>query len=77
MASLSDVSGDRVDFEKLSTAERIRVLQDLWDEIAADSDAVPLTDAQRAELDRRLEEHRANPADGAEWSEVKARLRSR
>jgi putative addiction module component (TIGR02574 family) len=32
----------------------------------------PLTEAQKAELDRRLAEHLANPEDGVPWSEVKA-----
>jgi putative addiction module component (TIGR02574 family) len=76
MASLSSVS-DRANFDQLSTAERIRVLQDLWDEIATDPVAVVLTEAQRAELEQRLEDHRVNPGACEDWSEVKARLISR
>jgi putative addiction module component (TIGR02574 family) len=41
------------ELRKLSVAERIQLVEDLWDSIAADSD-LPLTDAQKAELDRRL-----------------------
>ncbi len=77
MATLSSVSRDLAAFDQLSTAERIRLLQDLWDEIAADPDAVPVTEAQRAELDRRLEAHRANPDACVDWADAKARLRSR
>jgi hypothetical protein len=36
--------------------------------------AVPLTPAQEAELDRRLEAHRQSPQEGASWEEVKARI---
>jgi putative addiction module component (TIGR02574 family) len=64
-------------FDQLSAAERIRLLQDLWDEIAADPEGVPVTDAQRLELDRRLQDHRANPDASVEWAEVKPRLLSR
>ena len=77
MASLSVVSRDLTGLDQLSTAERIRVLQDLWDEIATDPASVPLTDAQRAELDARVADHRASPEASVDWAEVKARLRSR
>lgn len=39
----------------LSVDQRMRLVEELWDSIAADQDALPLTDEQRAELDRRLE----------------------
>ena len=77
MATLPSVSRDLASFDQLSTAERIRLLQDLWDEIAADPSAVPVTEAQRAELDRRLESHRATPHECVDWADAKDRLRSR
>jgi putative addiction module component (TIGR02574 family) len=40
--------------------------------IAADNAAVPLTDAQRAELQKRIEEDDANPDDVTPWEQVKA-----
>jgi putative addiction module component (TIGR02574 family) len=39
---------------------------------AADCVAVSLTDAQRAELQRRVEEDNANPSDVTHWKEIKA-----
>lgn len=48
--------------------------EDLWDSIAADVDAYPLTDAQKAELDRRLAEHEADPDSAIPWQEVRERL---
>ena len=39
--------------EKLSVEERLVLVEELWDSIA---EATPLTEAQRAELDRRLED---------------------
>jgi putative addiction module component (TIGR02574 family) len=61
------------DILKLSISERIQLVEDIWDSIAA-VEAHPLTDAQRVELDRRLAEAEAHPGVGTAWSEVKARL---
>ena len=62
------------DVLELSVAERIQLAEDIWDTIAKVSDAPKLTDAQRAELDRRLEAHRKNPEAGSPWEVVKARI---
>jgi putative addiction module component (TIGR02574 family) len=59
---------------KLSVSERIQLVEDIWDSIAAEPDAFPLTEEQRAELDRRLADAETNPGVGTPWSEVKARL---
>lgn len=59
---------------KLSVAERIQLVEDLWDSIAADPEALPLTEEQKAELDRRLAEHEADPDSAIPWSEVRERL---
>lgn len=61
----------------LTEAERIQLAQDLWDSIPAGSQALPLSDEQRRELERRLAEHRANPASAIPWDEARARLRER
>lgn len=59
---------------KLSVAERIQLVEDIWDSIAAEADAVPLSDELREELDDRLEDQAANPGVGEPWAQVKARL---
>jgi len=61
----------------LTEAERIQLAQDLWDSIPAGSQALPLSAEQRQELERRLAEHRANPASAIPWDEARARLRER
>lgn len=58
----------------LSVPERISLVEALWDSIAKDTDAVPLTDWQRLELDACLEECRADSDDGETWAEVKAEI---
>jgi putative addiction module component (TIGR02574 family) len=62
---------------KLSPAERILLVEDVWDSLAADPDAFPVSAAQRAELDARLEAHRTNPEAGSTWDEVRGRLQGR
>ena len=66
-----------VDVLELSVAERIQLAEDIWDTIPKTSEAPKLTDAQRAELDRRLEAHQKNPKDGSPWEDVKERILSR
>jgi putative addiction module component (TIGR02574 family) len=45
--------------------------------IAPDRAVVPLTDAQRDELDRRLADHEANPDDVISWAEIRAAANER
>lgn len=59
---------------QLSVAERIQLVEDIWDSIVEMPEAVPLTDEQKVELDRRLESYRANP-EGISWNELKEKLR--
>lgn len=62
---------------KLSLAERLVLVEDIWDSIAAEEPEVELSDAMNRELDRRIAAANANPDAGSSWDEVKARLRSR
>ena len=60
--------------ERLSVEERIALVEEIWDSIA---EATPLTQAQRRELDRRLQDHEANPDDAVSWEVVKASMAAR
>ena len=65
------------DYRALSIAERLQLVEDVWDSIATeqpDASALPLTVAERAELDRRLHTHRKDPAAAMPWTEVRAAL---
>ena len=62
---------------KLSPAERIQLAQDLWDSIPEDSDALPLTEEQRRELERRLAAHEQDPSSAIPHDEVRARFQAR
>jgi putative addiction module component (TIGR02574 family) len=63
--------------DRLGIEERLALVEEIWDSIAADSADVPLTDAQRAELDRRITDYEANPHDVVPWNEVKASITKR
>lgn len=65
------------DVLNLSIEERIRLVEDIWDSIAEVPESVELTEAQRTELDRRIEARQNNPDAGSPWLEVKARVLAR
>lgn len=62
---------------RLSVDERIRLVQDIWDGIAADSEPLPLTDAERSEIARRIAEHERDPSSAIPWEDALATLRER
>jgi putative addiction module component (TIGR02574 family) len=62
------------DIRQLPIPERLQLVEQIWDSIAEDEKQFQLTEAQRAELDRRLAAHEADPGRGSPWNEVKKRL---
>jgi putative addiction module component (TIGR02574 family) len=57
---------------QLSVQDQLELLEKLWEDIA-ERDAIPTpTDAQKAELDKRLADHLADPDDVVSWNDVKA-----
>jgi putative addiction module component (TIGR02574 family) len=54
--------------------ERIRLVEAIWDSIAAAPNALELSDAEREELDRRWEAFERDPSVGSPWSDVRARI---
>jgi putative addiction module component (TIGR02574 family) len=63
--------------DQLSVDDRLLLLEEIWDSIAADPDAVPVTDAHKQDLQERLDAFQENPKAGAPWEEVKTRLRGK
>jgi putative addiction module component (TIGR02574 family) len=60
---------------KLSVSERIQLVEDIWDSIAAEaSETIELSQAQKDELHRRVAAHRADPSTAVPWEQVRARL---
>ena len=62
---------------ELPVAERMRLVEAIWDSISAAPEALPLTQWQREELDRRLSEFEADPDSGSTLEDVFARIRRR
>ncbi len=60
----------------LSPSEKLQLVEDLWDDLAATPESVPVHDWQRQELTRRKANLMENPASGLAWEEVKRRVRA-
>lgn len=58
--------------KSLSSAEKIELVQDLWDSIG--DEQYDLTDDQKIELERRLQDFNENPNTGIPWEDVKKNL---
>ena len=56
---------------QMSVPERLAVIADIWDSIAAEDTALPVSDELGAEFDRRLERHRGNPNEARDWSVIR------
>jgi putative addiction module component (TIGR02574 family) len=65
-----------IDIATLTQEERLRLLEQLWDSLSSTPEAIPLTDAQREELDRRLDELDREGPTGVPVDDVLNRLRS-
>ena len=61
----------------LSAAEKLQLVEDLWDDLAATPSGIPVHDWQKEELARRKTNLTSNPASGLSWEEVKRKTRSR
>lgn len=70
--ALTNASIKTLGIDRLPVEERLILVEEIWDSIAADTAAVPLTDAQRAELQKRIAEDDANPDDVTPWEQVRA-----
>ncbi len=62
------------EIRSLTVEERLVLIDQIWDTIAAQPNSVEVSEAQRAELDRRLARYEASPDEGNSWDDVKARL---
>ena len=68
---------DLAEILKLPVEERLRLVELIWESLAADPSDVPLGDAHRAVIDERLAEHERNPDDVVSRDDVLAEARRR
>ena len=59
---------------ELPASDRVEIAQQIWESIIDRPEAIPLTDAQKAELERRWEAFQKNPEEGESWEKVKRSL---
>ena len=71
---LEPMSQSASDYRSLSIPERLRLVEEIWDSIGEDSESLPLSSEQRAELERRWAEHEADPSTAIPWERVRNEL---
>lgn len=67
----------KMELHNLSIDERLRLVEDIWDSIAADQGVLPLTDEQKAELDQRLDIYELDKNVGRAAAEVIADIKEK
>jgi len=71
------MSSKTVSVFDLSPAEKLQLVEDLWDDLAATPEHVPIHDWQKQELARRKANLQKHPTAGLTWEQVKRKIRSR
>jgi putative addiction module component (TIGR02574 family) len=71
------MSSDGTSVFDLSPSEKLQLVEDLWDDLAATPECVPVHDWQKDELARRKANLLKNPASALSWQEVQRRVRAR
>jgi putative addiction module component (TIGR02574 family) len=64
------------DILQLSISERLQLVEEIWDTIADASEELPLSQAQREEIDRRLEAYEQRTEAGVPWREALDKIRT-
>jgi len=75
-AILTPMARPALQISKLTPAERLHLLEELWESLCDTPEAVPLTEAQRTELDRRLDDLEQDAPTGIPWDDVVRRIRN-
>lgn len=66
-----------VNLDELSPKEKLELLERLWESLTRSPEQVPVTEAQRRELDRRLDELGDGAPDGIPWDRVLREIEGR
>jgi putative addiction module component (TIGR02574 family) len=68
---------DVPEIARLSTPEKILLVEEFWDSIASDEASVPVPQSHREELARRLERYRSHPGDLLSLEDLQGRIERR
>jgi putative addiction module component (TIGR02574 family) len=66
-----------IDIEKLDADQRLQLIERLWDSLEDSALALPLTAAQKRELDSRLDRIDAGDDAGIPWEEIISKIKSK
>lgn len=61
------------EIKNLSVAERISIMEEIWNSL--DKKDLPVTDAQKQEVRKRIETFKAGNSKFFTWEDIKAELR--
>jgi len=75
MQNLPYMAKPNINVSELSPEERLELIEELWDSLSGRPDALALTDAQREELDRRIDEMDRDETLGEPWRDVLKSIR--
>jgi len=62
------------DVSRLPAAQKLQLVGELWDELAAHPSEIPVSSEQIAELDRRMEAYRRDPSQVTTWEAIQERI---
>jgi putative addiction module component (TIGR02574 family) len=65
---------DRLNIGELSIAERLQLVEEVWASIAAEQESLAISEAQREELERRIESYGSSRERGVTWESIRDRL---
>jgi putative addiction module component (TIGR02574 family) len=68
---------DIPEIERLSTPEKILLVEELWDSIASDESRVPVPQSHTKELERRLKRYISHPGDLLSLEELQVKIEKR
>jgi putative addiction module component (TIGR02574 family) len=72
-----DMGRPNIDISDLTMDERLALIEELWDSVAASPGELTFTDEQRTELDRRLDEMDRDDTLGVPWDAAINEIRDR
>ncbi len=71
------MNSNEISIFDLSPPEKLQLVEDLWDDLAATPSEIPVYEWQKQELARRKANLMSKPSSGLTWAEVKQRIRTR
>ena len=68
---------DLPEISKLSTPEKILLVEDIWDSISVDQSFLPMPESHKVELDKRLKRYKSAPGALLSLNDLQARIEKR